>query len=279
MSTTAPRFATNGSAHKEGVRGVYERIANEYDRRIPGRTPLDHRFTEGEMSYLLGRVHPTDVVLDLGCGTGRFTVPMAEHGAAVTGFDISPAMLARMQANAADHGQVVSAREGDMAHLPFADDTFDAVTSMLALMHVPVEDRQQVFLEVARVLKPGGCFVLGVKNALFERMSRVDRFASIDITDVENKQLIFTETEDGEVLTAPWHSFSPDDLHRLTALAGLNIVSLRGNSTIAVWIADAILGDSKTYSSICALEDLIGDSEPFNRLGYHLLIEAVKPLV
>jgi SAM-dependent methyltransferase len=165
-----------------------------------------------------------------------------------------------------------------MAYLPFEDESFDVVTSMLALMHIPVEDRRQVFLEVARVLKPGGRFVLGVKNAQFERMSRVDRFASVDITDVENKQLIFTETEDGEILTAPWHSFAPDDLDRLAALAGLSIVSMRGNSTLVAWIADEILRDAATYSAICALEELLGDCQPFNRLGYHLLIEAVKPL-
>jgi ubiquinone/menaquinone biosynthesis C-methylase UbiE len=280
MSTTTPHVTSNGSgsAHKHRVRGVYERIAGEYDHRIPGRTPADRRFTETEMNFLLERVHPGETVLDMGCGTGRFTVPMAENGAEVTGYDISPAMLEQLRCTARDRGQVVHAREGDMAHLPFDDDTFDVVTSMLALMHIPVEDRQQVFLEVARVLKPGGRLVLGVKNELFERMSRVDRFASVDITDVENKRLIFTETEDGQVLSAPWHSFSPDDLERLTALSGLRIVSLRGNSTIAAWIADAILSDRATYSSICALEELVGDLSPFNRLGYHLLAEAVKPL-
>src|ERR671921_661868 len=99
-------------------------------------------------------------------------------------------------------------------------------------------------------------------------MSGVDRFASVDITDVVNKELIFTETDDGEVMSAPWHSFSPDDLERLTALAGMRIVSLRGNSTIVAWIADAILSDAATYASICAFEDLVGDSAPFNRLGY-----------
>jgi ubiquinone/menaquinone biosynthesis C-methylase UbiE len=279
MSTTTPRFASNGSAHKQGVRGVYEQIAGEYDRRIPGRTPVDHRFTESEMNFLLQRVHPGETVLDMGCGTGRFTVPMAESGAEVTGYDISPAMLERLQCTARERGQQVQVCEGDMAHLPFDDGTFDVVTSMLALMHVPVDDRQQVFLEAARVLKPGGRLVLGVKNELFERMSRVDRFASVDITDVENKQLIFTETDGGQVLSAPWHSFSPDELERLTALSGMRIVSLRGNSTIVAWIADAILSDSTTYSSICALEELVGDSAPFNRLGYHLLAEAVKPFV
>ena len=278
-TVTHDRSASNGSsAHKQGVRGVYERIANEYDHRIPGRTPLDHRFTDTEMRFLLGRVQPGDAVLDMGCGTGRFSVPMAELGADVTGYDISPAMLEQLRATASERGLRVDAREGDMADLPYGDETFDVVTSMLALMHIPVADREQVFLEVSRVLRPGGRFVLGVKNAQFERLSRVDRFASVDITDVENKQLIFTETGDGQVLSAPWHSFGPDDLERLAALAGLRIVSMRGNSTIAAWIADAILADRATYAAICKLEELLGDSPPFNRLGYHLLIEAVKPL-
>jgi ubiquinone/menaquinone biosynthesis C-methylase UbiE len=293
-TTTANRAGTNGSdqnghtngssrhadgsVHKQGVRGVYERIATEYNHRIPGRTPCDHRFTETEMAFLLSRIQADDRVLDMGCGTGRFTVPMAEAGADVTGFDISPAMLSQLESTARDRGVAVTTCEGDMAHLAFEDDTFDVVTSMLALMHIPVEDRQQVFLEVARVLKPGGRFVLGVKNEQFERLSHVDRFASVDITDVANKQLIFTETDDGQILSAPWHSFAPDDLERLTALAGLRIVTMRGNSTIAAWIADEILADQATYSAICALEDIVGDSAPFNRFGYHLLTESVKPL-
>jgi SAM-dependent methyltransferase len=259
------------------VRQVYETIANEYDRRIPGEGPTDDLFTDTEYDFLLSKVDPSDHVLDMGCGTGRFTVPLAERAATVVGLDISPQMLAVNGEKLADRGLEAELREGDMTSLPFPDATFDAITSMLALMHIPLDDREQVFLEAARVLKPGGRLLIGVKNAIFERLFPGDRFATVDVTDVEAGELVFTETEAGQELSAPWHSFSPDDLARLTAEAGMSLVHLRGNSPVAAWLADSVLAYSGLRESIQSLEKSLGDVPPFNYLGYHLLAEAVKP--
>ncbi len=276
-STGSSANGNGTSAKRAHVRGVYEKIADEYDERIPGAGPTDEIFTDAEIAFVLSKVDRSDHVLDMGCGTGRFTVPMAERAASVTGVDISPHMLAVNGRKLAEHGLHADLREGDMTSLPFPDGSFDVVTSMLALMHIPIEDRQRVFCEVARVLKPGGRLVIGVKNAVFERLFTGDRFAAVDITDVAAGELVFTETSAGE-LTAPWHSFSPDQLYRLTAVAGLALTHLRGNSPLSAWLADSVLAQKSIRDTVQGLENALADVPPLNHLGYHLLVEAVKPI-
>lgn len=263
---------------KEVVKNVYAEIADEYDERIPGFTTIDGRFTETEMTFVMGKIEPSDEVLDMGCGTGRFTIPLAQKARKVTGLDLSAAMIAKAREKAEQAGLNVDFRESDMENMPFEDNSFDAIVCMLALMHIPLESRQKVFLEASRVLKPGGSMVISVKNAIFERLSRADRFAVVDITDVESKQLIFTHTRSGKDLVAPWYSFAPQDLDTLFALAGLRMVRLQGNIPLSAWISDAILEDPGVGKTVRAIELLLGDIPPFNYLGYHILAEAVKPL-
>jgi len=272
-----PAETAAGQRERERVRKVYETIADEYDERIPGVGVIDEIFMDSEIDFVLSKVRPDDQLLDMGCGTGRFTVPLAERAAAVSGLDLSPMMLATARKKLADRGLAAGLREGDMAALPFPDASFDVVVCMLALMHIPRADRQQVFHEVARVLKPGGRLVLGVKNSVFERLFAGDRFAAIDITDVESEELIFTRTRSGEDMVAPWHSFSPDELTALSAIAGLTLVHLRGNSPISAWLADAVLADTAVRSVVRRMEAALGDVPPFSHLGNHLLAEIVKP--
>ncbi|GHJ41608.1 class I SAM-dependent methyltransferase [Streptomyces sp. TS71-3] len=264
---------------KDTVRSVYQRVAEEYDERIPGAGPSDDMFTEAERDFLLKQIRPGEDVLDVGCGTGRFTVPMAAAGARVSGLDISAPMLDVARRKLEAENVTADLREGDMARMPFPDASFDTVSSMLALMHLPLEDRPAVFAEIQRVLRPGGRMLLGVKNSLFEQLFKGDRFASVDVTDVEDKQLRFTGTRSGEEYTAPWYSFSPHELETLFAREGMRVTQMRGNSPIAVWLADEVLRDPGIASLVTRAERLLGTVPPFNHFGYHLLVEAVKPRV
>jgi ubiquinone/menaquinone biosynthesis C-methylase UbiE len=263
---------------QETVKKVYEEIADEYDERIPGATENDRRFTETEQTFLMSKINPSDHVLDMGCGTGRFTIPLAKIAAKVTGLDMSAAMLKIAEEKADRLDLNIDFHEGDMAHLPFEDHSFDAVVCMLAIMHIPPENRERVFLEASRVLKPGGRIIISAKNSLFERLSSVDRFAAVDKTDVPNKQLIFTNTQSGHDMVAPWYSFSPQDFDRLFALAKLHMVHLRGNIPLSAWLADSILTEPAAYEAVKSIENILGDIPPFNYLGYHILAEAVKPV-
>jgi ubiquinone/menaquinone biosynthesis C-methylase UbiE len=275
IGNSRPTRATQET--KDEIHEVYNRIAQEYDERIPGSGPADEIFGENELAFLLDRIAPGERVLDMGCGTGRFTVPIARSGAVTTGFDLSEGMLGRLQEKLDEAGLTADLRQGDMAALPFEDNSFDVVTSMMALMHIPLADRQQVWREVRRVLKPGGRMLLGVKNGVFEKLFKGDRFAAIDITDVEAKRLLFTETRSGTEFEADWYSFTPEDLTSLFARVGMIVTKQQGNIPLAVWLADEVLVSPTIRGLVQSLESTLADAAPFNHIAYHLLVEAVKP--
>jgi ubiquinone/menaquinone biosynthesis C-methylase UbiE len=128
-------------------------VAEEYeDKRFSGGGRLIDR---REKRAVLDAIAPVsgERVLEIACGTGRFTVMLAERGADVVGLDISDAMLAQgrekaRQANVADQ---IEFMRGDAGRLPFPDDHFDAVVAMrfFHLADTPLE----FLTEMARVAK------------------------------------------------------------------------------------------------------------------------------
>jgi arsenite methyltransferase len=108
--------------------------------------------------FSLGRLEPGERVLDLGCGAGTdslVAVQMVGPDASVVGIDMTPEMLAKARAAAAEMGAVnVGFVEGEVEDLPFADASFDVVISNGVIDLIP--DKDAVFAEVFRVLAPGG---------------------------------------------------------------------------------------------------------------------------
>ena len=104
---------------------------------------------------LLGLV-PGDGVLDIACGTGNFTRDFAHTvgpSGLVVGLDASPTMLSRAVDDTGGMEQVAYVR-GDAQHLPFRDESFDAVCCFAAL-HL-FADPMKALDSIARVLTPGG---------------------------------------------------------------------------------------------------------------------------
>jgi len=97
-------------------------------------------------------------VLEVGCGPGHLSIRLArDHGFAVSGLDLDPAMIERARANAersatAEHRP--SFAVGDVAALPFPDGSFDLVVSTLSMHHWA--DPVAGATEIGRVMRPGG---------------------------------------------------------------------------------------------------------------------------
>ena len=106
----------------------------------------------------IAAMQPGEVVVDLGSGAGFDCLLAARQvGAAgrVIGVDMTHEMLAKARANAVKLGAVnVEFRLGEIEHMPIADGTADVIISNCVVNLVP--DKQQVFREAFRVLKPGG---------------------------------------------------------------------------------------------------------------------------
>ena len=128
-------------------------VAEEYDEKrfSRGGRLIDRREKQAVLDAL-GRVEG-DRVLEIACGTGRFTVMLAERGADITGLDISGPMLqeGRRKAKEAGVADTIEFMRGDAARLPFPDDHFDTV---FAMRFFHLADTPAKFLaEMARVSK------------------------------------------------------------------------------------------------------------------------------
>lgn len=128
----------------------YGRIASSYDRyRDLSPSSLNLWL---EKIIRLGRISSGAKVLDIGCGTGRLTIPLQqETQAEVYGLDLSAEMLE--QAQGKKGAETVHWISGDAHALPFPDRSFDCTFMCLVLHHI--EDKARAIEEMYRVLKPG----------------------------------------------------------------------------------------------------------------------------
>lgn len=97
-------------------------------------------------------------VLDIACGAGHTGLHLASLGAEVTLSDLAGPMLDRVREAATARGLTVETRQHAAEELPYADATFDLVTSRVAPHHF--SSPPAFIRETARVLKPGGWFLL-----------------------------------------------------------------------------------------------------------------------
>ncbi|HUA14005.1 MAG TPA: class I SAM-dependent methyltransferase [Verrucomicrobiae bacterium] len=122
------------------------------------RTQLRPEFCERNLRRKTGLTEGDvrgKLVLDLGCGMGRFAEVITRWGGIVVGVDLSPAAEVAA-ANLADRDFL--AIRADVLSLPFAPGTFDCIYSVGVLHHTP--DCEKAFKALPQYLKPGGCIAV-----------------------------------------------------------------------------------------------------------------------
>ena len=134
------------------VRRLFATIADRYDLITRLLSYGQDRRWKRRVIDLCG-AGPGVRVLDLACGTGDLALAAAARGSRVVGLDITHRMLVLAHAKS-DAVPLVTA---DMLALPFADQSFEVVTTGYGLRNVP--DITRAIAEVHRVLKPGGAFL------------------------------------------------------------------------------------------------------------------------
>ena len=100
------------------------------------------------------QIQPGARLLDVACGSGQTALPAAAIGARVTGIDIAANSIAAAKERANLEGLDIHFEEADAENIPFEDDSFDTIISMLGAMFAPRPER--VVAEFSRVCRSGG---------------------------------------------------------------------------------------------------------------------------
>jgi ubiquinone/menaquinone biosynthesis C-methylase UbiE len=109
-----------------------------------------------------------DQVVDLGCGTGQLSIPLAERGARVLAVDVSQAMIGRLEANARDRSVGgIEAIALPIENLSLPSESVDLVVTSYALHHLRDSDKSRVVSAAYRWLRPGGSLL--VADMMFGR--------------------------------------------------------------------------------------------------------------
>jgi SAM-dependent methyltransferase len=140
-------------------------VARGYDAALAG-TPL----LAVDQQFVLEHCRPPGRIIDLGSGTGRLAITLAQHGYQPVAVDLSPEMLKVLGAKAAELGLTIPRVCANLAALEmFADQSFDHAACLFSTLGLVTgaEPRRRVLAHAFRLLRPGGIFVLHVHNRWF----------------------------------------------------------------------------------------------------------------
>lgn len=143
-----------------------EESAEIYDHQVEalftGAAAAMRRAALAEIAQeLQGKDQRQCEVLDLACGTGSFmrSTLRAFPRLRLTGMDLSPSYSERAR-HAVSNWPTATVAEGQAEAMPFADDSFDTIVSIYLFHELPPRIRGAVMAEAARVLRPGGAFIV-----------------------------------------------------------------------------------------------------------------------
>jgi len=143
-------------------------------------------------------------VLDVGCGTGRYLIPMLQDGLHVVGIEPSEGMRegARENLKAAGLERQAQIVEGESVHLTLTDASIDLVFSKGAIHHNTWVNIQQSFAEIQRVLRKNGFFIFQGRSVKDPALAHSERIQDFGATAMEKSgwkagviQHYFTEAE------------------------------------------------------------------------------------
>lgn len=125
-------------------------------------TRKEKTHTKKELAYLKKLLSKNKKILDLACGFGRFTVPLAKQGYNIEGIDISPNLLKEAKKRAKEENLEIKFKLGDMRRLPYKDKSFDTIICMWSAFIELHKNQDQIkaVKEMLRILKKEGFALL-----------------------------------------------------------------------------------------------------------------------
>jgi ubiquinone/menaquinone biosynthesis C-methylase UbiE len=255
-------------------------------------------------------------VLELGAGTGFFTINLALAGAfgdlqevTLTVTDISEGMLDVCVENGRQHGITLIPQAGDAEALPFPDASFDLVIGHAFLHHLP--DPQAALAEAYRVLAPGGTLLIaGEPTRLGDRVAHVFKRATwhgfqalTSLPRLAHLRRPGVEEAGGSAMDAALaglehevdlHTFDPADVEAMARVVGLAPVRVVTEELLANWVGWAVrtieasvrpgvlgerwaFGAFNTWRRLSRLDRALEGVVPAS-LFYNLILHARRPV-
>jgi SAM-dependent methyltransferase len=243
-----------GPAMDEGDGYFGERVAARYDESSA------EMFEPGVVNAVvevLAELAADGRALELGVGTGRIALPLARHGVAVHGIDMSRAMVARLRAKPG--GESIGVTIGDFAATR-VDGTFSVAYLVFnTIMNLTTQTAQVAcFRNVAAHLEPGGCFVIEVAIPDLRRLPAGQNVVpfhvsptrwAFDVYDVSTQAMSSNYVEvvggRGEYASIPFRYVWPAELDLMAQLAGLRLRERWGG-----WTREPFTSESRQHVSV-----------------------------
>jgi ubiquinone/menaquinone biosynthesis C-methylase UbiE len=232
---------------------------DQFDKQATEYNAQWNTWSEETLNAMLtaAQAKPTDTVLDVATGTGFTALAFAPLVSSVVGLDVSPGMLEQAQKYAVERG-ITNARfqEGAAETLPFGDQSFDLVTCRIAPHHFL--DITKFLSETARVLKPGGRFIIA------------------DTTVPDNSPEAAQWQNAAEVRRDPSHvqNYTPSKWRRMTEAAGMTVTECRtGGGGITIPLSDWLHRAGCTPEQSAAVRQAFADAPESAKQAFQIVTD------
>jgi SAM-dependent methyltransferase len=231
-----------------------ERVAERYDESSADM--FEPAVVDPAVDFL-AELAGSGAALELGIGTGRLALPLAQRGIRVHGIDLSEAMVARLRTKPG--AEDIEVTIGDFATTR-VEGTFSlAYLVFNTIMNLTTQDEQiACFENVAAHLEPGGCFVIEVGVPALQRLPPGETVRAFDISathlgfdeyDVVSQGLIshHYSVVDGklELHSVPFRYVWPSELDLMARLAGMRL-----RDRWSGWKREPFASDSRKHVSV-----------------------------
>ncbi|MDR5672878.1 SAM-dependent methyltransferase [Halalkaliarchaeum sp. AArc-CO] len=213
---------------ERSLQETYDRIASHFSSTREYPWPEVTAFLEEHAGGETGGVGSADdtgrkIGLDVGCGNGRHTEPLADYVDLAVGIDVSRGLLEEAHERATDRGfdGASTFLQGDAGRLPIADGTVDVGVYVATLHHLSPRDRRiRSLAELARVLSGDGTALVSAWSTSHDRFDRETGFdTTVDWT-----------LPDGETVPRFYHIYDPEEFRADLEASPLRIVSFELSS-------------------------------------------------